>query len=604
MENTNNGGSKVNPGVTAEIAYDVNELAERPDLLEETAHLLARTWKSSSNERLRNMELEIQREIQIKKSFTFDADAKISAKARRSLLPKRWVLTATWNDLNKLTQQQQQAVIGHAQMKLGLKNRQRGRSCVIFALVISKSWRKLGLGRLLMNHLEREAQNMNIHYVFLNTSEYLHRKFYSKCGYEIHHERVAVKRKVFKGIKTSQIENLEDLFSRAHSKYRKGNCERTTTTESIDVDKGDVPGIEDEKRLVIEHKSKAKNALWLRKRICNRFFIQRSFQFVKPAERQKIVLDRVLNLKNKMSRNQTVNMSMLMPQESSKTKFVAFLNHSFPSISQIGPSCGLCALLMVFARNDIHTEYSDDGDRFESEAVTSSFQNFGGLPVNLLLQTARKEGYTSQGEMFDINHLLELAKKVLPEKRRSLSMNVNIQKAKALHVLSWIAMGGAIIIPYDSSPGNCEPCIRKGKRAHYAVLIGFVFPSRYSKQIKHVAKNLAEDVETQTKILHGEKYNEKFVISWHHPELAGELEREKNLSDLSEDTKYDVEEENRIRDALVVVAQHSASKQPIVVPYSLFLRSNAQVQRQKCLNSRWKIGTDGSNLANTALFLY
>ncbi|CAM1154311.1 C19orf54 (predicted) [Pycnogonum litorale] len=115
-------------------------------------------------------------------------------------------------------------------------------------------------------------------------------------------------------------------------------------------------------------------------------------------------------------------------------------------VLQDGPTCGLAALCMAAKPiSGIHLELKN------------------------IFDVAVKSGITIRGEMFSAEALCTLAKDMLS--------NDCVMKDNGLEdipsVTSHLMNGGVILIPYDAD-ANHEPCLRKGHKAHWALIVGFV----------------------------------------------------------------------------------------------------------------------------------
>lgn len=114
-----------------------------------------------------------------------------------------------------------------------------------------------------------------------------------------------------------------------------------------------------------------------------------------------------------------------------------------------GPTCGICALSMVFR----------------------------GLPsAELLLECAKKHKFTNNGEMFSSKWLLNL-----------LEMNIGTSSLNPKNVRSYIYDGelnsefiqeklknhAMLLIPYDADR-NHQPCQVNGHKAHWALVCGYL----------------------------------------------------------------------------------------------------------------------------------
>ncbi|CAM1308935.1 C19orf54 (predicted) [Pycnogonum litorale] len=89
------------------------------------------------------------------------------------------------------------------------------------------------------------------------------------------------------------------------------------------------------------------------------------------------------------------------------------------------------------------------------------------LELKNIFDVAVKSGITIRGEMFSAEALCTLAKDMLS--------NDCVMKDNGLEdipsVTSHLMNGGVILIPYDAD-ANHELCLRKGHKAHWALIVG------------------------------------------------------------------------------------------------------------------------------------
>ncbi|XP_072885093.1 actin maturation protease isoform X1 [Hemitrygon akajei] len=123
------------------------------------------------------------------------------------------------------------------------------------------------------------------------------------------------------------------------------------------------------------------------------------------------------------------------------------INAPVPSMIQDGPQCGLVALWMA-------------GHLLNAPQ-----------PVSLedIVNCAVEKNYTAQGEMFSGDNMVKLAKEVFACHGELLSGG--LLGSNKTRILSHLKSGYPALIPYDED-FNHEPCLRKGHRAHWAVVSG------------------------------------------------------------------------------------------------------------------------------------
>ncbi|KAL6267162.1 UPF0692 protein CG33108 [Pogonomyrmex barbatus] len=115
-------------------------------------------------------------------------------------------------------------------------------------------------------------------------------------------------------------------------------------------------------------------------------------------------------------------------------------------ILQDGPQCGLVALSMA------------------SQEYTKP------VSVNQLLAEARVRGFTQHGEVYSVDFMGTLAAEYLPDHKPDILVDLQQCPDTLTHAL---AHGAMVLIPYDSD-FNHAPCLKKGHKAHWALLVGLI----------------------------------------------------------------------------------------------------------------------------------
>ncbi|XP_041092298.1 UPF0692 protein C19orf54 homolog isoform X3 [Polyodon spathula] len=125
-------------------------------------------------------------------------------------------------------------------------------------------------------------------------------------------------------------------------------------------------------------------------------------------------------------------------------------NKYVPSLIQDGPQCGLVALWMagqLLAPRD-------------------------GIALEQLVSVAVQRGYTAQGEMFSASNMGLLAEEVFRCRAQLLTGGMGGENRAA--IIRHLATGLPLLIPlvsYDED-FNHQPCLKRGHRAHWAVVSG------------------------------------------------------------------------------------------------------------------------------------
>ena len=207
--------------------------------------------------------------------------------------------------------------------------------------------------------------------------------------------------------------------------------------------------------------------------------------------------------------NQIHDNDTLIPQENIK-----IIHKNICYFEQVGPSCGIAAISSVFMT------LSEDYQNNISESMMSE---------------AIIRGYSNDGEIFDINHLLELAKLNVTNN----NYNVRIECTDIIN--STIKLKELynndetiIIIPYDKGNEHHQPCLFGGKYSHYAYIIGYIgqeddddddelkLVAMHSLSCKPIVSSLHNFVESNKNLTH---YNssKEYIISRQGPNLCNKI---------------------------------------------------------------------------------
>ena len=139
-------------------------------------------------------------------------------------------------------------------------------------------------------------------------------------------------------------------------------------------------------------------------------------------------------------------------------QFLCYNHHRDPLLQE-GPQCGLVALTMAGTSR---------GERLEVEEVQ---------------REAVTRGFTFRGEMFSVENMAELA-------RSSLDREARVEDIEMMKDTSWLldtlTSGHMLLVPYDCGH-NHGPALHGGKKAHWALITGFVIAGKHldTENIKH-----------------------------------------------------------------------------------------------------------------------
>jgi hypothetical protein len=141
---------------------------------------------------------------------------------------------------------------------------------------------------------------------------------------------------------------------------------------------------------------------------------------------------------------------------------------NIPARIQGGPSCGLVAL-----RVGAEFLLQEKIDKKTGAA---------------LLEYAKEQGFTSEGEMFSATELRSVAVEFYGLKEAMVVQPMNV-----LAIVKNLSCGRPVLVPYDNDKNN-RPCNKLGHSAHWATLIGFMCPWDVFASILKV-ENLLQDRE-------------------------------------------------------------------------------------------------------------
>ena len=122
-------------------------------------------------------------------------------------------------------------------------------------------------------------------------------------------------------------------------------------------------------------------------------------------------------------------------------------------ILQVGPTCGLTALSMIF----------------------------DGIPTSkMLLELANAKNYSNNGEMFSARHLDDILECIVRIRVKEFSEDfsdfqhfVRNESIDCDEIREYLKNGAVLLIAYDPDV-NHAPCLRKGHKAHWALVLGYL----------------------------------------------------------------------------------------------------------------------------------
>ncbi|KAL1461286.1 hypothetical protein WDU94_013196 [Cyamophila willieti] len=117
---------------------------------------------------------------------------------------------------------------------------------------------------------------------------------------------------------------------------------------------------------------------------------------------------------------------------------------------QDGPTCGLAIICMW-------------GDSFMEHSLT----------LENLLKTSQANCFTKQGEMFSVANMKALCEQVMGSDHVKIEHRTKGFDVDKNFIINEIKTGAIVFVPYDSDY-NHDPCLKKGLKAHWALIFGLL----------------------------------------------------------------------------------------------------------------------------------
>ncbi len=168
--------------------------------------------------------------------------------------------------------------------------------------------------------------------------------------------------------------------------------------------------------------------------------------------------EEVLYLIQPLLRTSDGESSSSVGDSSQGAKQVITFVHNISPVVQHGPMCGLVAISMA---SELLRSSKADGNWMTLDSACHP---------DTLLRVARERGLSKRGEMFSVDYMLEVA-----EHTRQGSCRGAVVSATSLDlrvIACSLIAGKAILVPYDADKDH-TPCLARGHRAHWCVIVGF-----------------------------------------------------------------------------------------------------------------------------------
>uniref|UniRef100_A0A8D9DXN1 Actin maturation protease n=2 Tax=Cacopsylla melanoneura TaxID=428564 RepID=A0A8D9DXN1_9HEMI len=131
------------------------------------------------------------------------------------------------------------------------------------------------------------------------------------------------------------------------------------------------------------------------------------------------------------------------------TKSKLWMQPVYPHL-QDGPTCGL-AIICMWA------------DSFMEHTLT----------LENLLKISQANYFTKQGEMFSVANMKALCEQVMGSDHVQIQHGTQGLKVDKSFIIDEIKTGAIVFVPYDSDH-NHDPCLKKGLKAHWALIFGLL----------------------------------------------------------------------------------------------------------------------------------
>ena len=90
-------------------------------------------------------------------------------------------------------------------------------------------------------------------------------------------------------------------------------------------------------------------------------------------------------------------------------------------------------------------------------------------------EIAITKGYTKQGEMFSVDNMADLASSILG---KAAVISPTAAMCDSWWVVEQLTAGWQLLVPYDCAH-NHHPAVLGGRKAHWALITGFVLNFRF-----------------------------------------------------------------------------------------------------------------------------
>ena len=448
------------------------------------------------------------------------------------------------------------------------KNLRENISVIATSVVVAKQLRGLGVGKILLKKMHECCFDLGFGRVVLWTTDAV--GFYLKSGYKkIQPLKKNIPNVIAKHFSDTSLDNLRNVLMKKRKSINNNNNNNKTnqkiaTSESVSE--------------ILDGDSNLENNTWLAFRVRSSF---------KPFYRNKKAMEEEMNhlLESGHFTNKQTNNDV----DELKTTYI---NH-VPFENQIGPMCGISALNcmkeyfknIVKAKNlDINSIQVDkiiikskdaDGNNIVMEKYKSNKSGWGKScstmsssslssqqqqqqqqqPTSILKQ-AQKEKITTDGELFDIKKIGKLAAMDV------CGLNSVVVERMSLRLIINLLLNRLpVLICYDRSSSSSiyGVSMKKGKAAHWALIVGFIPTKQMRDSNSHMLNTSNSD------------NNGKYKYVWLD-------EHKTNIQQHAIHYAFDVDCNDDINNDPILILQHGMSQKVLFCPWSKLKASNLQVE--------------------------
>lgn len=154
-------------------------------------------------------------------------------------------------------------------------------------------------------------------------------------------------------------------------------------------------------------------------------------------------------LKEASADQQTHSGSAQSKDSAAQVHIITHVERRVEPVIQNGPMCGLVALTMAYTMLGGCCTRANDHEAHPE----------------VLLQVVKEREMSKNGEIFAVEYLEGVA-------RDHLRCQAEVVKLASVDVFDIILQGKALLVPYDADKDH-TPCLEKGHKAHWCLLVGF-----------------------------------------------------------------------------------------------------------------------------------